>query len=340
MYAKLVVGASNVNIYQIIRDICRLITSANPSVSNLSGQGFSTTSSAILDNTPAGWTYVGSNKATDQPTIGGGGADATFNTTTSQTWACSAPMSNNSARLKYAVFSQNTIAAAAPNTGVMYGAQNVTALGVVTGPGTYFYSATAVAGVTTQAIPTGQAGAVLHLVATPRGIVIVREGIGCAAVLETTSTDVHEFYNIPAYVSIWNSSGGTWGINTTGATTRTDAFAVNSFGITDPNTGTYYAVHESTGAGTLNVFSIFQNGAARAMSQDVSGLPQYNISPVYLHNHLIGYPVQYISGVFPIYWCKSAIGSTGDTLMVGGVEYTFFNCGNIAAGYGLLMQTS
>lgn len=339
MHAKLVVGATSVSIYQIIRDICRLLTSEAPSIADLSGQGFSTTSSAILDTSPAGWTYVGSNKATDQPAIGDGSADATYNSTTAQLWACSAPMLNSS-RLKYVVFSQNiTGATTYPYAGAMFGAQSVSPLGVVTGPSAHYFATAGTTNLNANACPTGLAGVTLHLVATPRGVVIVREGAGFCAVLETTSTDAHEFYNNAAFISIWNPNGGTGAISSTGPLSNVSGFWVNTFGVTDPNTGTYYAAYDCTGGGNLNQFNLFQNGTQRAMSQDVTGMSQYLVSPMYVHNHMIGYPVQFVSGVFPIFWCKSAIGSTGDTLMVGDDEYKFFNCGSNTAGYGLLMQT-
>jgi len=67
VYAKLVTGSTPIYALNAMRDIGRLITSTAPSTANL--LAFSTTSSYIIDATPAGWTYVGSTNANDRPTI-------------------------------------------------------------------------------------------------------------------------------------------------------------------------------------------------------------------------------------------------------------------------------
>jgi hypothetical protein len=53
-----------------------------------------------------------------------------------------------------------------------------------------------------------------------------------------------------------------------------------------------------------------------------------------------GYPVQYVTGVVPVYWCKAGLGTTGDTVNIGGDYYTYFNCGASGGTFGLLMKTS
>lgn len=338
MYAKLVVGASNGNIYQGIRDICRLITSAAPSISDLSGQGFSTTASAIIDPTPAGWTYVGSTKATDQPSIGSGAADATFNVTTPQYWACSAPMADYPSRLKYAVFGQNSNQSAYSYSGTLFGAASVTALGVVTSPSYYYYSTASTPAIATNACPIMTANTTLHLVATPRGVVVVREGSGFNGVLEMSSTTANDFYNQPAFCAFSMPGMSTNLLNATGAGTGTGS-AVNALNLTNVNTGAALGAYSVNQGNLVNSFTALQNGTVRAMSQDSAGLPKYSITPVYIHNTFIGYPVQFISGIFPIYWCKSDLGSTGDTVTINGNLYTFFNCGS-GSNTGLLMATS
>jgi hypothetical protein len=343
MYAKLVVGGTDANLYQCIRDICRLLTSANPSTDDLSGSGFNKSSSVVLDATPAGWTYVGSTKATDQGAIGAGSADATFNSSVPQVWAVSAPMAGNSSRLKYACFTQTVTTTTTTywSAGQLFGAQSVSPTGVVTGAGFYPSYTGGSTAINPNSNPICTAGSVLHLVATPRGIVLIREGSGMSAVLETTSTDAHEFYNAPAFVSLNNPSGLiTNNANATGPQTTPGAFGATTFGVTDPNTGTYYAAYDATQNGVFNRQNLHQYGVAKAMSQDATGMSQYLIFPAYMHNHLIGYPVQYITGVFPLYWCRHAIGSTGDTVLVNGEEYKFFNCGSGTALYGVLMKTS
>lgn len=343
MYAKLVVGAANGNIYQGVRDICRLITSAAPSISDLSGQGFSTTASAIIDDTPAGWTYVGSSKATDQPNIGSGSADAIFNTTTPQYWACSAPVLDNPSRLKYAVFSQNSNLSAYSYAGAMFGAASVTALGVVTGPSYYYYNTSSTSAIAANACPTMVANATLHLVATPRGVVLVREGSGFCAVLEMSNTPANDFYNKPAFTAFWSPDMSTQ-INTgVGPNSDASAHAVVTLNVTNVNTGVNSPAYNCIGvnsAASLNTFNAYQQYATvRALSQDNVGLPKYSVNPIFIHNTLLGYPVQFISGIFPIYWCRSNLGSTGDTVNINGNLYTFFNCG-ATQNTGLLMGTS
>jgi hypothetical protein len=46
----------------------------------------------------------------------------------------------------------------------------------------------------------------------------------------------------------------------------------------------------------------------------------------------------YVTGVFNAYWTAPALGNTGDTVLVNGNTFTYFNCGT--AMWGILMQTS
>jgi hypothetical protein len=129
MYVKLVVGAAQINVQGAMRDIARLITATTPSLSLLGA--FSSASSVIVDATPAGWTYVGSNNAADQPSIAG--TAASLLTVGQVNYCFSSPMLNNSNLLKYAVLTNNTTAAAytMTNTGFnLTGASSATALGL------------------------------------------------------------------------------------------------------------------------------------------------------------------------------------------------------------------
>jgi hypothetical protein len=349
MYAKLVVGGTDGNLYQCIRDMCRLLTDASPSIAgSLSGSGFSTSSSVVIDATPAGWTYVGSNKSTDTPTIGAGSADATFSTTTYYNWALSAPMADDAAKLKYALFTQSnrTSGTPYPTLFALSGAQSVTSAGVATNEG--YRQATATTGIIVNANLNLAAGTVIHLIATPRHITVIQDGKGMMALWETTSTDVHTFYNRPAFITYahtLSTVASVGNISTTvtpivgSATSNTIAGTV--FNITDPNTGTTYGTYEISQNGIQNLGSLYQVvSSARAMSIDSAGNPKYQISPLFFQLSAIGQATQYITGVVPIYWCKAGLGTTGDTVNIGGDSYTYFHCGAAGAAYSVLMKTS
>lgn len=350
MYAKLVAGASDANVYQCLRDICRLLTATSPSINDLSGSGFSTTSSVILDATPAGWTYVGSNKPTDTPSIGSGAADATISTTTYHNFCLSAPMAGDSNKLKYAIFTQSFIGTSAttPYKSIfsLSGAQSVNSSGVTTNEGYRQGTSTAGTTVVNTNLHVG-AGSIIHLIANPRHITVVQEAKGVMAIWETTSTDAHTFYNRPAFISFAHTlttSVGTGNINTQASpltgTLNANNIAANAFNVTDPNTGTTYGTYEISVNGLQNLGSLYQvQASARANSIDAAGSPKYQISPVFFQLHTIGQATQYVSGVVPVYWCKAGLGSTGDNVDISGDTYTYFNSGNSGAAFGLLMKT-
>lgn len=351
MYAKLVVGNSvDGNVYQCIRDICRLLTSQNPSINDLSGQGFNIAASAVLDNTPAGWTYVGSSKPTDTPTIGAGSTDAAF-VATYYNWALSAPMQDDSSKLKYALFTQ---AFSGATTGTPYrsmfsltGAEFVTANGVATNEGYRQCSGTAGTSISNSTLHFG-IGSVIHLIANQRHITVVQEGKGMMALWETTNTDVHTFYNKAAFVTYFHPTSSVTSVNLISSTvvpntstTLNTSIAGIAFAVTNPNNGTFYGTFDLSVSGTMNLQNFFQcSGASRANSIDSVGNPKYQISPVFVHASTIGYPVQYISGIVPIYWCRSGLGSTGDTVDIDGDSYVYFNAGASGTAYGVLLKTS
>ena len=112
MYAKLALSSafgSNVSIAQnCIRDIIRLVTSPSPNINLLSSNGaFNKGASSIIDATPAGWTFAGSNVDTGGtlPAAGSGtnlGETATQNAGGAR-WIVSAPCAApNASKLKYA----------------------------------------------------------------------------------------------------------------------------------------------------------------------------------------------------------------------------------------------
>lgn len=349
MYAKLVVGASPLAVVKAMRDIGRLITSENPSIDLLTG--FSTASSIIVDATPAGWTYVGSVNANDRPTIAAIGSTAdttgTFGYTidTDYNLAFSAPCLNEPSRLKYAVLSTvwRSTSLAAYQTFALTAAQSVSSLGVRTneGPRAFAGSAEGVG----ETLPLAFATSItttFHVIATPRHITIICENRGICAVWESTNTEVHDFYSRPPviqYSHIVSSATARFPITvpTNYTLTQSAGWMAVAIAVTNVNTGTFYGTYDVSEAGTANLGNFVQASSTyRNNSIDASGSPRYQISPVYFQIGELGYPVQFVTGIVPIYWTRGVIGSSGDTVDISGDSYTFFNCGT---GFGVIMKT-
>ena len=348
MYAKLVVGATQINVQGAMRDIGRLLTSGSPSVSLLGA--FSSSSSVVVDATAAGWTYVGSTAAADQPTIAGTGASLA--TSGQYNYCFSAPMLNNSGLLKYAVLTNNDSAgtwSALTNIGFqLTGASSATSLGVVTNEGPRYYTSQSGQGYHSGLGASNisvAAGVVLHLVATPQHITIVIENTGMAALWETTSTDAHTFYNIPAMVQYSHYSSSKYTqlpiivptvLNVSSAITTT--WSATVFNVTNPNNGTNYGTYDVSNSNNTNINSLVNSlTGCRVNTVSATGISQYAINPIYFTATQIGYPTQFVTGPVPIYYVAGSLGNTGDTVTVSGDIYYFFNCG---AGFSVLMKTS
>lgn len=350
MYAKLVVGGTAITAIAAMRDICRLITSATPSTSLLGG--FSTASSIIVDDTPAGWTYVGGNRAADQPTIAATGAATTLD---GAAWnlCCSAPCLSGSA-LKYAVFNPVAYTTFAGITGfTLTGASSASALGVITNEGPrIFQTAPSASSASasyslrlTNKYHKTDAASVIHVIANARHITIIQEGRGLSGIWESSMTDAHTFYGTAPFVQYCHTyspststedfivpTAATTGINTTGTTTMMTAL----FNITNPNSGTNYGT-SNTCIYAMNLLSLWQTySELRSNSINSVGAPTYVITPIFYNASWIGYPTQFVSGVVPIYWTNGNMGNTGDTVDVSGDTYKFFNAGT---GFGVIMKT-
>jgi hypothetical protein len=343
MYAKLVVGGSQINVIMAMRDIGRLITSATPSLSLVSA--FNTASSVIIDNTPAGWSYVGGTNAADQPTIASTATTVAMSATGQFNLCFSAPMQNNSNLLKYAVLTNNTAFSqfSAINTGFqLTGATGATSLGIVTNEGPRNSTNGSLSNFDIVSILVA-AGTVLHLVANPQHITIVVENTGMTAVWETTSTDAHTFYNIPAFVQYSHYKSALTGrlpiiVPTTGTISAANqSWNATTFNVTNPNSGANFGTYDVTQGTVYNGFTLVNNSInTRVNTVSVTGLPQYAISPIFFTNTLIGYPTQFVTGPVPAYYVSGAMGNTGDTVSVSGDTYFFFNAG----AFGLLMKTT
>jgi hypothetical protein len=370
MYAKLVVGASLISPIAAIRDIGRLITSASPNTANLGA--FSTASSVIIDNTPAGWTYVGGVLANDQPSIANTSMATTLLGTNNSVNLCfSAPCLSGSA-LKYCVltpsnFTTVTTSGKLNNGFHLTGASNASSTGVVTNEGPRYYLNTASgttvvnqASVNAVGFISTNTSAIIHVIANERHLTIISESNGHAAVWETSMTDVHTFYGIAPFIQhtmyAAGYADGYAGISTgptfigTSRTTPQVSFTV--FNVTNPVGATNYGIYNffitsggldgTHGNGQWHMNSLPVSSTPRNNTINSSGSPRYIVNPIFFQLGGIGYPVQFVTGVVPVYLTNAQLGNTGDTVDVNGTTYTFFSVysasGN-GTNYGLLMTT-
>lgn len=347
MYAKLVVGSTGIPAVQAMRDIVRLCTSSTPTTALLGA--FSTSSSVIIDNNPAGWTYVGSNNANDRPTVAAIGVTG-FTASGSQcNLVISAPCLETSA-LKYVALSTSYIGTQSASTTLftMTGAVSATSLGVLTNEGPrYFSPAANGSNDTLTAALRVAANDIVHVIATPRGITIVNEARGMQAVWEMSMSDVNRFYGTAPFVQYCHATSSNFTsetiiipTSTTSVLTRTMMSAV--FGVTDVNTGTFYGTYSPgnivSNLPTLNIGSLFQTANnLRNNSINSIGSPRYQVTPVFLQIGALGHPIQSVTGTTDIYWTRPNAGFTGDSMLINGDVYTFFNCGT---GYGIALKTS
>jgi len=342
MYAKLVVGGTAITAIAAIRDIGRLLVATSGNVTTSLLGSFSTSSSVILDATPAGWTYVGSTNSQDRPTIGVVGTTYTQTASSPNNLCFSAPCLEGNT-LKYIALTVGYYNSILNPSFALTGAVSATSLGVLTNEGPRSF-ATSTTAPSTSSLINVTAGEVLHVIATQRGCTIVSENVGLVAVWESTMSDVNRYYSTAPFIQ-YTHTKSQYGIfssiviPSSSSMGGTNAFAT-AFAITDVNTGTYYGTYDisSTGGSYLaNVYFLCQTDTtSRKNSIDSVGNPRYQITPVLYSNSLVGHPIQYVTGVVSIYWTKPSLGNTGDTVMVGTEPYTYFNCGT---GFSVIMKT-
>jgi hypothetical protein len=341
MYAKLVVGNATINPQRAMRDIGRLLVSQNPSVELL--EVFSSSASIVIDPTPSGWSYVGSVSADDAGEIAEPNAPLNYVADTAWNLAFSAPCLEGTA-LKYAILNLAWRSTATTNRWIqLTSAQSVDQNGVAVNEGSrYHWVASASHNIPTNSSLRVAAGDVLHVIATPQHITIVNENRGMAAVYETTMTDVHRFYNTAPVIQYAHYDTSTFVRATitspVPSNTANGAFTFfsSAIAVTDVANGTFFGSYDPTVNGTRN-FGHFYHPAAdiRRNTIDASGMPRYQVSPFYLQLGNLGYPVQYVTGVVPVYLTGPQIGVSGDSIDIAGDVYTFFNCG---PGFGLAIQ--
>lgn len=357
MYAKLVCSTA-LSPLACIRDIARLLTSESPSTSLLGA--FSSTSSVIIDPTPAGWSYVGSNQTAEQ-NVGGVAIIGTTNVHTpvasiAANIVLSAPCLNTGL-LKYATL--NTVSttdglptsstAPANNKNITLSiAQSANSSGVCVNEAGRLFASTTSGDVTSSQSFQTYTGNIFHLIATPRHITLIQEGKGLIGIWETSNTDAHTFYNAAPYV-LYNHADASLiaantGINTPTLINISVNYLISGLvNITNVNTGVFSGaktVPASAASGGFSFGSFFQTSPNnnRLNTINASGSPKYQISPVFFQDGAAGYPTQFITGVVPIYWTKAGLGNSGDTVDVNGVNYTYFNCGS-TNNFGVIMTT-
>ncbi len=363
MYAKLALSTAftPATAQTCIRDIMRLLTSNSPSVSLLSSSGgFNVGASSIIDATPAGWTYVGSNSA-DGSTLpsAGSGTIASDTSANGLQWVASAPCAApNASKLKYCVLG----VAGMENLGYVpdqyynygiyvAGATGANALGVVTNHGPAVVETNQAAGSAGFTFNL-QIATTYHLIANARHVTLIAEGHGVGAVWEHTYSEVHQFLNqIPMVQfcqygasSIAATSGGTTLtgktvslINQSTSAYPNSHFVMAMFNATNISTGTTYGVFPFGSMTRPYQPYAFPHQGVKGVSVSANGLNRNIVNPVMFNHFEFGYPTIYVTGVVPVYMCRGGIGSPGDVININGTDYIYFP---VNSSFGLAMLTN
>ena len=356
MYAKLVMASTPTRFNDMCRDIVRLVTSNSPSKSLLSSNTWNVTASTIVDSTPAGWTYVGSNFG--DGTLSGVNTDGGDIATSAPyfgtyNWVVKAPCANpNESKEKFAVvysmYTNNDYGTAPTRWFTMGQAQSSTSGGVLTNEAYRRFGYAANGGTIYLNNPGFNSAGTYHLIANARHITLIKENEGILAVWEHSMTDLHTRYNIvPQIMYMWKYAGiasepdwaaGAGFVNSnTGGTNG--AWLTN---ITHVGTGVNYGSINLGGS----VATFASNGVAqphlwpnanKATTISSTGATRQLVSPVMFQNFAYGYPTMYVSGVVPIYFCKGGIGAAGDSVSVNGVDYIYIP---VNAALGVAIQSS
>lgn len=118
----------------------------------------------------------------------------------------------------------------------------------------------------------------------------------------------------------------------------------NMFDVTNPTNSTYYGTlnlghigqfQSNTGGtftNTLNMLCVqpyLMRTATTDKIQSISSTGENRniVSPIFFSPHSVGYPTIYVTGVCDIYTTRASIGTTGDTMLINGVTYTYINAG-------------
>lgn len=194
-----------------------------------------------------------------------------------------------------------------------------------------------------------------HLIATQRHITIIKEGVGYYGLWEHTISDYHKAYNITPVVTVFSKGTGYVTIDSAGNTpnfrrvtgpitprnlsTSGDGNASDTinnhrfiFNITDINSTTNYS-NLSLGIPWLQPYlhavppGIGANSVSSMRTVSSNGLTRNIVQPIMFNYHQFGVPTCFVTDICDIYMCQSGIGTTGDTININGVNYTYFDCG-------------
>lgn len=350
MYAKLVYSAgysssTAKSAGNMIRDIVRLCTSSSPNVTNLIA--FSNTSSVVVNTTSAGWSLLYSNG--DGETLPNANTDANAANTLMQFyWTMTAPCLGPSANtIKYAKLTTtqagNVNFVGTSNVGFsLTSASSISNTGTVTGEGFRIFLTGTNSTYASYAKDFDLSGnGTYHVIATERQLTIIKEGFGFHSVWEHTVSDYHTFYNVTPVI-VHNYRGRTHNYlsanvgSTTPAgpdlTSGTRTLGIDNakclHNITDVNSGTNYSIlhlgrtqsqpYMSTNTDFTNMKTVAANGVARNL-----------VVPIMYQLVQYGIPTCFVTDICDMYWTGGGIGTTGDTIVVNGVTYTYFDCGTM-----------
>lgn len=353
MYAKLIAGVG-ISASNMIRDIIRLCVSNSPSTSDLGA--FDSGTSVIIDDTPAGWTYVYSN--VDTGTLGGTGSSAS--TGNGDWWAMSAPCLGPSvSTVKYAKFTTTGVTPGVTSTEfensgfTLTSAESISGATVTNESYRLTISSSAYDNWTNYLMDIRGTG-IYHLIATERHITIIKEGIAIQAVWETTIPDSYVFNDTPPVLNYVNSlqkgSSNSTGFFNGGSSPIEDGYGTNVgptsassvssystnqyaslYNIYDPNTTTVYgSITISPGQNGAVVHNngahpyLFPANSSRGYTVNSSGQTKNIVSPVFFSLMRFGIPTVFVTGVCDIYMTKGGIGIAGDIIQIDGVDYTYF----------------
>jgi hypothetical protein len=351
MYAKLSysagtqsTGNTRYSSGNMIRDIIRLCTSPNPNVNNLIA--FSNTSSVVVNTTPAGWTFLYSDF--DGTVLPDADTDANATATgLNNYWSMTAPCLGPGANtLKYAkltsTYRSNVNQAGTLAVGLsLTSASSISNTGTITGEGFRIYTSVNSINPATTANTFDLGGnGIYHLIATERQITVIKQSVGFHGIWEHTISDYHTFYNITPVIhfSFRGRTQDTSLISNDVSTTapvdgyvnsgKTQNYAKSLHNITDVNTGTNYSAlqlgrlqsqpYMSQNSDFTNMKTIAANGVSRNL-----------VVPIMYQLVRYGIPTCFVTDICDMYWTGGGVGTTGDTIIVNGITYTYFDCGTM-----------
>jgi len=353
MYAKLVYSAAPTNsgntrysAGNMIRDIVRLCTSPSPNVNNLIA--FSNTSSVVVNSTPAGWTFLYSDF--DGTTLASPNTDANATSTgTNNYWAMTAPCLGPGANtIKYAKLTTSYRSNVNQGGGSttqgfsLTSAASISNTGTVTGEGFRLYQTSGVTTATATVATFELSGnGTYHVIATERHITIIKQTVGFHAVLEHTISDYHTFYNITPVIhftfkgtGFTLSQAGVIGNDVSSTapysigTSDTVNYVKCLHNITDANTGTNYSALQ-LGRGQSQPYMSQNSDFTNMKTIAVNGVARNLVVPIMYQLVRYGVPTCFVTDICDMYWTGGGIGTTGDTITVNGIAYTYFDCGTM-----------